>query len=161
MSASVQQIQAPLLSRLMDYEPENICDVDEKRYISFTQLQEDIKQNLENILNTRLMLLDADPQLTEVKQSVLHYGIPDFTQQYAMVKAQQKVLCQRIEKAINHFEPRLQQVSIMLAENPDKNSRILTIRINGTIVVKPIAKQTSFESSLDIVRYQFIFKDEL
>ncbi|MSP52698.1 MAG: type VI secretion system baseplate subunit TssE [Gammaproteobacteria bacterium] len=160
MNIATKQIQAPLLHRLTDHAPENSIDAESGRYVNFADLQTDIKQNLEQILNARLSYFGVEHALSEIKQSVLNYGIPDFTRQYSHFKKHQKELCQNIQDAIICFEPRLQQVKVGLVDSQDKNSRILTIRISGMLSIKPDSQVTVFESSLDIVRYQFTFKDE-
>jgi type VI secretion system protein ImpF len=156
---STAKIQAPLLHRLTDESIEQLIDTDKGRYIHFEDLQIEIKSNLENILNARPFYFGAHKNLTELNNSVLNYGIPDFSQQYYHLKKHQKELCQVIRAVISHFEPRLQKTMVSLVENQEKNVRTLTIRITGVIVVKPEIHQAVFESNLDVIRYQFTFQD--
>ena len=160
MSFKANKISSSLLYRLTDESTEPSTGSQTGFYIDFNALQVDIKNNLENVLNSRPFYFGSY-QGKEIKKSILNYGIPDFSQQHYHLKKYQQELCQVIKDSITHFEPRLQKLSVNLVDGENKNTRNLTIRIVGTIVIKADAQQAVFESNLDVVRYKFTFEDEV
>lgn len=158
MSATAQ-ISSPLLQRLTDLAPGEVHQNDNARYINYQTLRQDIRQHLEQILNTRLNFFDTFSEDNACSRSILTYGISDFSGQYYSIKKHQHVLCQQIERTLSHFEPRLQQISVQLIDHDDVLNRQFRFRINGVVHLKPEPVQTTFESDLDIVRYQFSLEE--
>lgn len=160
MMAKVKQhIQSPLLHRLTDVAPDEVFENEQERYLEFADLRRDIQQNLEWILNTRNSMLEQGQLPVSLRESILHYGIADFSQQYYSIKKNQKALCQSIQDTITHFEPRLQQVSVELISTDAAISRQFSFRIVGTVHLKPEPQQATFEPNMDVLRYQFSFED--
>lgn len=159
MKQNIAQINSPLLYRLTDDEPDMDYEADPKRYINFDILHRDVKENLEHILNTRIGYFDSFKQYDELATSTLNYGIADFSQQYYSIKKHQRELCSNIQAVISHFEPRLQRVKVSLLENDIELQRSFMIRISGEINIKPEPQQAVFETSLDVMRYQFTFDE--
>jgi type VI secretion system protein ImpF len=159
MKSTQAQIASPLLHRLTDDKPGERAVHDTNRYVDYTQLHQDIKQNLESLLNTRLGYFDVLKQESQLSRSLLSYGIADFSGQYDSIKKHQLDLCQQIQETILHFEPRLQQVTVSLVDNDDALTRRFSFRIAGNIHLKPTPVQAVFEFDLDIVRYQFTFNE--
>jgi type VI secretion system protein ImpF len=147
-----QKINSPLLYRLLDEDPEKQYEKNSRRFIDINDLEQDIRNNLEMILNTRSYGLDLPEHLTELKQSVLNYGI----------KSAQMRLCRNIKEILEFFEPRLQFVNVSLLDSELELDRILKIRIEGMINIGLSLRPAAFESCLDIIRQHFVFaKDYL
>lgn len=160
MKQSNHQIHSPLLHRLIDEEPTLDYEHDPRRYIDFETLHQNVKDNLEHILNTRIGYFDSLKKYDELERSTLNYGIADFSQQYYSIKKHQRELCKNIQDVVTHFEPRLQKVRVHLLENDIELNRSFMIRIGGEINIKPEPQQAVFESSLDVMRYQFTFDED-
>ena len=160
MKEQNQQIASPLLRLLIDEEPDLLHEKGVPNYIGFQVLKNDIRDNLEMILNARLHYFNPPSELTQILDSVLSYGIVDFTQQYYSLDKNQKELCESIRKTITYFEPRLQAVQVAMVEPEEGHERSFKIRIDGLIQVKPEPQQAVFESRLDVIRYQFSFEQE-
>ncbi len=161
MKKAQQKIPSPLLHRLIDEQADVVHDTNVSLFIDVDALKHDIKQHLESILNTRLALLSPQKTSNKINYSVLTYGIADFTQPHYNVTAQQHVLCRHIERAITHFEPRLQKIVITLSDNMNNASRQLQLRIAGELNLKPNSKAAIFETSLDIVNHSFDIHEDL
>lgn len=152
------KISMPLLNRLLDAKPELAFEKDKKFDLEIEALQELIRLNLEHLLNTRstLMLDAANDHEGWIKNSVLNYGIKDFSHTAFGDHQAQLNLCQNIASAIEIFEPRLKRVTVDLQET-DINDRILRLRISAFIDLYPKLEAAVFESELDLSQYKFHF----
>lgn len=155
-----QKINSPLLYRLLDEDPDKQQEKISHRFIDINGLHEDIRHNLEMILNTRFCGLDWPEHLSELKQSVLNYGIIDFSQTYFNNKNTQLQLCRNIREVLEHFEPRLQSVKVTLLNDELELDRVLKIKIEGILNIEPSPIPTVFESCLDITKQKFDFSKE-
>jgi len=81
-----------------------------------------IKNNIENILNTRSQLSFEEYLEKSHNLTVLDFGVPDFmnTPNGGNFKDN---LCQIVEVALLNFEPRITNVSIELVTSQDKKLR--------------------------------------
>ena len=71
-------------------------------------------RDLSNLLNTRRAEKDFDASFDEATNSILSYGIPDFTQYDLKNTAEQERVRLSIERAVRQFEPRLTKVKVIL-----------------------------------------------
>lgn len=74
-------------------------------------------RDLSDLLNTRRAEQDFDIAFEEAGNSLLTFGIPDFTSYNLKNTADQERIRISIERAIRQFEPRLARVKVFLAEN--------------------------------------------
>jgi type VI secretion system protein ImpF len=158
-----QKIIAPLLSRLIDDEPDKKYERNSHQFIDVNKLHQDIRDNLEMILNTKFCGLIWPDSLSFLNHSVLAYGISDFTSTFVNNKRKQQQMCQNIKETINRFEPRLQAVDVVLLEDDKDNlERVLRFRIEAMINIRPSPVPAVFESCLDTCKQEFDFmRDEL
>lgn len=162
MNKSQKNIQSSLLSRLIDDNPQASADSHFNLFTDLPALQQDIKHNLETLLNTRQECHKASNDLIEVEQSVLRYGIADFSQLQFGLLQQQNALCAQIQQAIINFEPRLQNVTVTrLGDNNQDDNRQLHLQIRADIHLKPNSKAAVFETSLDVVNHSFNVYEEV
>jgi type VI secretion system lysozyme-like protein len=133
----MKKIRTPLLCRFTESETE----------FDLAALQQDIKQNLECLLNTRTRGI-----------AILSYGIDDFMHSYFGNKKSQEELCINITDAISIFENRLSQVYVTTSDNDISLERTLKIRIEAQIDLKPTSVPAVFESCLDITKQTFIME---
>lgn len=148
-------IKTPLLNSLYDENPEQNNETRESKYLNPEQLQNDIKENLETLLNSRNPGLVWSNQYEEISGSVLNFGIIDFMQNNFSNKEAQIELCRNIEVIIRNFEPRLQGINVSLVDNDVSIERLLKIRIEANINIMPTSIPAVFESQLDINNNSF------
>lgn len=154
---SAQQLNyLPLIERLLDDKPELAYEKRTKTEMSLEELHDDIRNNLEHLLNTRSRLLMSDFAQDEVVNSVLNYGVIDFSHTYFGNRKAQDSLCAIIKKTLAHFEPRLERI-VVTALDEEETQRVLHLRIEAYIALKPEPKPAIFESSLDLSRQRFMF----
>lgn len=151
-------VNAPLLDRLIDHEPQTHTEKIVFNTVSVDELHENIKQNLEHLLNSRIKGGPYPKEFIELRQSCLNYGIPDFSGYNFLNDQSHHDLCQIIQKTIETFEPRLNHITVHMIESDEiEIKRSLSIRIEATIIMANKLHATAFNSSLDVVSKNFTF----
>jgi type VI secretion system protein ImpF len=138
-----------LLDRLLDDKPE------EKRYEplhsrfqNLRQLKQAVARDLEALLNTRReALAELPPEFSEVRRSLLTYGLPDFTAFNPLSENDQDQIGRALEQAIAIFEPRLTEVSVTLHPWYERE-RALRFRVEALLRADPAPAQVTFDAVL-------------
>lgn len=95
---------SPLFEKLLDEDPEDVFEGIPKNFQSFKELEESIKEDVSNLLNTRLPL---SKKKTKVDSTPFNYGVnltaAIFTEDVVKLREVES----SIEKALKTFEPRL------------------------------------------------------
>ena len=155
MKQDGQETQASILDRLVDYEPGVSHEPVQYRLLSIGQVKASVIRDLENLLNTRRQIFTPPMAYREVNNSLLVYGLRDFTAQSPKSVSVRQQLRQDVEKTISRFEPRLKNVIVHL-ETPTEKERNLRFRISGLLVVEPVAQPVSFDTYFDVNRGQYV-----
>ncbi len=139
------------MTRLIDNEPESKIEKTFRNY-NAEQVKEDVKKNLEMILNSSSRPSDeelgGDPG---VVGSVLGFGLTDFCGTSHSVDYVEE-LRKKIYYQIIAFEPRIKKetLEINLVEEKNGESQDLVLLINGVISIAPLKEEISFISRLDL-----------
>ncbi len=96
-------------------------------------LRENIRKNIENILNTKKCFLSFESCYKQLSQSVINYGIDDFSSLWIDSLEACEGLCRQMEITIQVFEPRLNHVVVSLEETSHLINRTLKLKISGTL----------------------------
>jgi type VI secretion system protein ImpF len=150
-------VQPSLLDRLTDHEPRNRTSESRGGYHeSVRQFKMGLQRDLEWLLNTRRIPVPAPDDFEEVTRSVYHYGLPDLTSiSRDSLEARQKLL-QRVEDVIALYEPRLDNVSISIAEiEGEEHRRELRFHVEGTLLMDPTPEQVTFDTVLHFASGQY------
>jgi type VI secretion system protein ImpF len=154
MAKDPQNIQASILDRLIDHEPQNSSEPVQRRLLSFDQVKAAVIRDLENLLNTKSQILPIPPALRQVNDSVFVYGLPDYTTHNPKSASTRSILRQDIEKAVAKFEPRLQNVTVRI-ENPTQEERNIRLKINALLVVDPLTEPVTFDTYFDLNKGEY------
>ena len=73
-----QPLVPSVLDRLLDDQPDVSREPVKPRHQMLRELQEAVRRDLENLLNTRARVGNLPSDLLELQKSVVHYGLPDF-----------------------------------------------------------------------------------
>lgn len=119
------------------------------RHFGIEQMKKCVIRDVENLLNTRCQIFSVPDAYKEANDSLLGYGIKDFTSQNPRDSFVRQELRSGIEKAIKQFEPRLENLSVILEESK-QSKRDLVFRINALLVVDPAVEQVTFDTFFDI-----------
>ncbi|SDE83677.1 type VI secretion system baseplate subunit TssE [Rhodospira trueperi] len=114
-------------------------------------LRRSVRRDLEMLLNTRHRCLSPPPDLDELRQSVVNYGIPDFTGEDMAAEEHREALRKAVEETVRRYEPRFIQVSVSLADEGEPLDRSLCFRIEALMRAYPSPEPVIFDSVLDPV----------
>lgn len=120
-------------------------------YVSTWEQLRDYKaalcRDLSALLNTRRAEEDFDPSYAESTNSLLSFGIVDFTSYNLKNGIEQERVRRSIERAIRQFEPRLTAVEVLIAP-ANELKPILEFQIAGLIRIETVAEPVVFNASL-------------
>ena len=157
-AGSIKSFVPSLLDRLKDERSGTSNEPSTDHSVTIGILKEQVKKDLQNLLNTRIKYrkkeLDAINQLPELRESILLFGLPDFTPMSLSRPESQLVVKRAVEQAIHRFEPRLAHVVVSMID-PDKFDRCLRFRIDASLRVEPTPEPVSYKTDLDLSSRQF------
>ena len=104
-------------------------------------------RDLSALLNTRRAEQDFDPAYEEATNSLLSFGITDFTSYNLKSGVEQEQVRRSIERAIRQFEPRLTRVSVSI-EEPDPLRPVLQFQIDALLRIGPADEPVVFDVAL-------------
>ena len=147
-----------VFDRLIDLEPYRRSESPMNRTQVLQQMKEGVGRDLQSLLNTRCRATSWGPGLDELNRSLFAYGIPDCVGISTGSRERQEELRQMIAKAIDHFEPRLINVRVRLADTSDPTDRALRFRIDAMLKVDPAPEPVIYDSKLDATSGDFLVK---
>jgi type VI secretion system protein ImpF len=152
------RVTPSLLDRLLDQDPKSSRDAVQSRGETVRELKRAVQRDLEILLNSRNPYADLPGAFVEASQSVLTYGLPDFSALNVMNPADQNRLRQMIETTIRTFEPRLVGVTASLQPAPD-NERSLFLRLDARLVMDPAPEAVSFDIVMPMTTLKYEVKE--
>lgn len=148
-------LTASVLDRLLDDEPDVATEPVHSQAQVLRTLRQSVRRDLENLLNTRYRCVSWPPNLDQLENSLVNYGIPDFTSAGYDAGEDSTWLLSAIENAIRMFEPRVTRVKVHPLESGAALSRTLSFRIDAELNVESFSESLRFESALDATTGQF------
>lgn|SRR5262245_9059632 len=144
-----QPLQPSVLDRLVDANPNATLDVPKARGQSLAELRQAVRRDLEALLNTRRRCLSWPSDLTELNQSMVSYGIRDFTTLSLGSEDKRREFCEEVETLIRQSDPRFVSVSVSALENADAVDRTFRFRIDALMYADPAPEPIVLDSFLD------------
>jgi len=144
-----QPLLPSVLDRLIDEAPGVTSEPPSSRSRLLAQLKESIKRDLEWLLNTKQANEPPPPGLDHAIDSLLTFGLPDFTTTSLSLDQDQALLRRALQTAITRFEPRLSGVVVTL-EHSRELDRSLRFRIDAMLRTDPDPEPVTFDSVLDL-----------
>jgi type VI secretion system protein ImpF len=114
-----------------------------------------VRRDVEHLLNARRRNLAVPVGLPELADSLLAYGVPDFSGTGPATGEQREAFCRLLEDVIRRGEPRLLRVSVALAPDPDPADRALRFRIDALLRADPSPEPVVFDSTLEPATHRF------
>ena len=142
-----------MLNRLTDPEPEGRG----RRGYTVEQLSRAVKDDLEELLNTRQSSPDLPPQFVELHRSIYNFGLPDLVSLNAISPAQRHAIGRVIEAMIERYEPRLRDVRVILIEGTNPNERSVRFHIDARLRLDP-APEVAFDTVLELTTGEYVVK---
>lgn len=117
--------------------------------LSVRELERTVGRDLEALLNTRRTVdaasLEAHPH---ARQSVLGYGLEDFSSLSVSGSNDRDRICRRLEAAIVTHEPRLKHVQVSI-DSKSSSAQQLRFSIKALLCVSPLRHPVDFDAVLD------------
>ena len=135
-----------LLDRLIDTEPDVSTEPLWAQSYHVRQLLQEVRRDLENLLNTRRTYLPSSEDFRETVTSVLAYGLPEFTSAGLGYSDDHEKLCEAVKETIRRFEPRLTHVRVRTETPPNKFDRSVHLTIDSVLHVQPIVEPVTFDT---------------
>jgi len=140
-----------VLDRLIDLEPKTSVEAPLSRSQSVRLLKAAVHRDLEWLLNTRRIFLDADESLKEVNRSLFVYGLADLSAYSMGSAADQAKLLRHLVNVIKLFEPRLANVRVTpLDSSGGTGLQELRLRIDGMLLMDPSPEPVSFDTLIEL-----------
>ena len=135
-----------LLDRLIDDEPDVSSEPLWRTSYSVRQLKEDVRRDLEALLNTRQTRNDLVEEGGELSTSTLTYGVADITSMGIEASIDHQQVESAIGGAIRRFEPRLRNVRVTVRPPDAGYERMLHVSVEAILHVEPIVERVYFDS---------------
>ncbi len=117
---------------------------------TLSELRKSISRDLEALLNTRRELLEElRPEFKELQNSILNYGLPDFTAMSLLSPKDRKKVRRIVEQTITTFEPRLRSVEVTV-EAAQGYTQALHFRIEALLDIDPNPEPVTFDAVLQL-----------
>lgn len=144
-----------LLDRLLDTGSDTRGESVNIRGITYGELRDQVERDLESLLNTRCFPAEIPTAFSEIRKSLLLYGLSDYSAKIVTTPSVRSELRQEIERAIALFEPRLRNVAVRV-ENPERGERRLGFKISALLQVDDDhAEQVRFDTVFDSNRGEY------
>jgi type VI secretion system protein ImpF len=144
-----------VLDRLLDDNVDAAQASSRSRVQQLLELRNAIKRDLEALLNTRRCCRTPPAEFTELEQSLLRYGVPDFLTVNAGAAAAREEFRLAVEEIIQRFEPRFKTVKVSLVDDGTYSDRALRFHIEALVHAEPAPERVSFDSMLDPASHSF------
>lgn len=144
MAAKIE-VRTPLFDRLVDRDLRLSRELRPTRTLDRRGLRESVRQELEQLLNTRCPF----PANRLTVRTVIDYGVPDFTVFSPRNLEDRKRVAEMLERTIRAFEPRLDNPRVFLDQLPG-NDLALGGVIEANMIVDGVPEPVSFMTVLQM-----------
>lgn len=142
------------MDRLIDYEPGVSSEPVQNRLTDVRQVMAFVRRDIENLLNTKNTASLLDVEYKELQNSLLVYGLPDFTAQNSSSADIRDELRQEVRKAIERFEPRI--TNLVVTEMTSQGTRTLGFKISGLLMLDPEPLPVTFDTHVDVNNGEYV-----
>lgn len=147
------QLQPSLLDRLTDDEPEKKSEPVARRGLTKTKLRLSVMRDLNWLFNcSNLVTVQNLDDYPEVINSVLNYGMPDFTG-HTLSNIDVPEIERLLKQVIIEFEPRIIRRTIKVRLNVDSDQmshNAMTFDIEGELWADPVPIHVYLKTELDL-----------
>jgi len=143
-----------LLDRLTDNDPHSKVESREYRLLSIPQLRASVLRDLGWLFNTtRLEATDDLQPYSEIKRSVLNYGLPSLSGHF-ISGTDIKMLERDLRQAILNFEPRLIADSVVVKAQTNNKSldqhNLISFKISAQLWAQPAPVELTLQTDIDL-----------
>lgn len=133
-----------------------IPEQESSRGLSIQELRESVARDLEELLNSRMAMLDhLIDDFPLAKKSIIQFGIIDFVGLSTANPSDREKICQSIEQSITAHEPRLKQVKVEMLMDSE-NMGALCLSIHAYLNINPLYEPVIFDALLKPTTQQYV-----
>ena len=143
-----QPLVPSVLDRLLDDDPGVSREPARSRHQVLRELKQSVRRDLENLLNTRARCQAGPPHLKELKQSLIQYGLPDFSGAGLGDAQDRDAIFQLLQTVIRQGEPPFKTVKVHIVGKAEPLDRTLRFRIDALLIADPAPEPIVFDSTL-------------
>ena len=133
-----------------------IPEQESSRGLSIQELRESVARDLEELLNSRMAMLDhLIDDFPLAKKSIIQFGIIDFVGLSTANPTDREKICQSIEQSITAHEPRLKQVKVEMLMDSE-NMGALCLSIHAYLNIYPLFEPVIFDALLKPTTQQYV-----
>jgi type VI secretion system protein ImpF len=136
-----------VLDRLIDRVPESSVEGAASAWEEMRQIKTALCRDLSVLLNTRRGEPEFDADFAEATNSILTFGVADFTARNLKNRVDQDGVRLSLERAIRQFEPRITRVTVTVQE-ADAAAPVLRFEISASLVIDNGAEDIVFDAAL-------------
>ncbi len=144
-----------ILDRLIDTQPDQKSELPWSNAERLQIIRKGIRRDVQDLLNSRFRCVAWPPQLDELDESLLNYGLPDFTAAGLNLAREPEILLEAVRRALNTFEPRLTDVRVKLTDENYHIDRTLRFRIDAVLLIENQRIPMHLESAVETRTGQF------
>jgi type VI secretion system protein ImpF len=148
--SAARRAQLPLVDRLMDADPAEPADRPVSTAAAMQALRTSVRNDLEELLNSRRRWRSWDPRLAELDRSLVGFGLPDFAAGAFNDADRREELRQLVETCIRRFEPRIVNLHVSLIETAGQLSPTLRLRIEALLKAEPVPEPVAFDTLVEL-----------
>lgn len=152
-SESIRRL--PLVYALTDDAPEESTEIMPNARTMSRRFRETVRQDLQDLLNTRERCISWRKELAQLSKSVFDYGVADVTGSNLASADQRQAFLDELGQTIRRNDPRFQSLSIHSLDNSDPYDRTLRFRIDARIAVDTGQDTAVFDFQLEPVSRHF------
>jgi type VI secretion system protein ImpF len=116
-----------------------------------------VQRDLEDVLNTRQSHAGLPEGFAEVHNSIVTYGLPDFTSLKAVTPQQRDNVGRLIANIITRFEPRLNDIRVTVLDPGDAKTPSIRFRVDARLFVDP-SPEVAFDTILELTSGHYSVK---
>jgi type VI secretion system protein ImpF len=128
---------------------DRLTDQGDKQHQSLAELRSSVRRDLEKLLNSRWRFVAAPDVPASLADSLVNYGLPDFTGGNLRAAQDPHAVYAAVEQAIARFELRLSNVRVRAVQKEPAVDRTLRFHIDATLEVEPWRERVRFNTVLE------------
>ena len=115
------------------------------------RIKQEVRRDLEWLLNSHCLNWEGPPQMEALARSVLSYGLPDLSTMNLADPKERERFQGVLARAIRDFEPRLDHVEVRLNEQAKADGRPrVHYRIDAVLKLEPTPLSVVFDTVLEL-----------
>jgi type VI secretion system protein ImpF len=149
-----------LLDKLTDDEPTHAKDTLNVNQPSYQEFKQSLQRDLQAFFNSPRTFLTWPEHWQELSNSLLNYGIADFSRCSVAAEYSYERFRQQLEQALTLAETRLQNIRVIIEESNKNSTHTIYLRIEAMVYCEPHYQEVIVRSSIDPLTGKFSLKDE-